>query len=304
MFSLKLVKFSFLLFYVILQTKSDSLLRKKLNKIDKLLTYPGWKNLNDVNSIEYSNRKYCLKRLIETPTYKSKCEQKVRGLTIYLGCTYAKVMNNLFSIIINCLQTSRKKSNQENGKIKGCICIEELINIVATLIIPIATLMKGAIDALDLLHRLPWANFKRAYRRPYILSPLLDRIGNIIDQLNDPIVPCDDKSIKSSSFDIVYSFSYCMIGNLKYEINRYCDIKPYDEDYLWNEWIQEYKALFRHGVRLVFFKFLTKKIKDYIKTVIKEKYFQLGFKFNPIIENTFIPTPEEIIDLDLEFNNR
>ncbi|XP_050544046.1 uncharacterized protein LOC126907065 isoform X2 [Daktulosphaira vitifoliae] len=282
MVSLKLVKFSFLLFYVILHTKARSILKKIIEQLDNLLKYPGWKNLNDVSYVTRYCKKQFLQNLIESPTHKYKGEQKIRALTIFLGCTYAKVMYNLISIIFHYRQNCEKLIKQNNDIINGCICTEELINIIATLIIPISTLMKGAMVALDLLHNVPWSTI---LTQSYMISPILDRIGNILDKLNE-------KSLSRIFEDI------------NNETKFYCEYVPYDTNDLWNEWVQEYKIIIDQDVILVFFKFLTIKIKDYIKTVIEEKYFQLGFKFNPIIEETFIPTPEEIIDLDLEFNNR
>ncbi|XP_050543768.1 uncharacterized protein LOC126906888 [Daktulosphaira vitifoliae] len=288
MFSLKFVKFSFLLFYVILYTKADTTSIKAIDQLDKILKYPGWKNLNDVHFIKYYDINHYLQNQIQTPTKFYKCGQKIRVLTIYLGCTYAKVMVNLFTVINNVL-------------INGSIYIEELINIIAILIVPIATFMKSAMDALDLLHNKPWATFKKNYKYHYMISPLLERIGNILDKLNDPGILYNYRSTKFCTFDIVNIFSKSIINDLQYETEPFCEFVLYDKNELWNKWIQEYNAIINQGVKLIFFTFLTIKIKDYIKTVTIEKYFQLGFKFDPITGETFVPTREELIELELEF---
>ncbi|XP_050546192.1 uncharacterized protein LOC126908308 [Daktulosphaira vitifoliae] len=197
-------------------------------------------------------------------------------------------MVNLFTVINNAL-------------INGSIYIEELLYIIALLIVPIATFIKGAVDALDLLQEKPWDTFKGMCKYIYMTSPLSKKVGNIFDKLNDLILSYDYKSTNFCSFGIVYSFSKSIINNLQYETEPFCEFVPYDKNELWNKWIQEYNAIINQGVKLIFFTFLTKKIKDYIKIVIIEKYFKLGFKFDPLTEETFVPTPEELIELELEF---
>ncbi|XP_050544612.1 uncharacterized protein LOC126907400 [Daktulosphaira vitifoliae] len=296
MFSLKL---NFLLLYVCLCTKAYTSSKKSMDQLDKLLKYPGWKDLNEVSSITYLTKIYYLENLIEIPTDRNIGEPKIRALTVFLSCTYAKVINNIFSIIVNWDEICKNQNEEDNDLINGCIYTKELINIIAKLIVPIATLMKGAMDALDLLHHLLFANFKIHDKNAYIISYLLDRIENIFGKLLDPSLSCDS-STNSWTFEIVYTFFKRIIQLLQFATGKYCEFVPYNTNYLWNEWVQEYRAI-NQKVKLIFFKFLTRKIKNYIKTVIVEKYFQLGFKFDPITEETFIQTQEEFIELELEF---
>ncbi|XP_050544603.1 uncharacterized protein LOC126907396 isoform X2 [Daktulosphaira vitifoliae] len=299
MFLLKIVKFSFFIFCVILYSKAYTTSKYTIEQLDKLLNYPGWKNLNDLDYIKYYRKSYYLHHLIKTPTHREMGELKIRSLTIYLGCTYAKVIKSIFSIIIN-WQEMYKENKEDNHIINGCIYTQELINTIATFIVPIATLLKGAMDALDLLHNLPWSNFKSEFKKSYLISPLLDRIGNILDELNEPIPLYDNLSTNSSKFEIIYLFSKRLIRNIQFETLIYCKYVPNTND-LWNGWVYEYNAIIKQGANLIFFKFLTKKIKDYIKKEILEKYFQLGFKFDPITNETYIPTPKQLIEQELEF---
>ncbi|XP_050544633.1 uncharacterized protein LOC126907407 [Daktulosphaira vitifoliae] len=160
--------------------------------------------------------------------------------------------------------------------------------------------MKGAMDALDSLHHLPLANFKIHNKKAYIIKYLLDRIENIFGKFNDPSLSCDDRSTNSWSFEIAYTFFKRIIELLQLATDKYCEFVPYDTNYLWTEWVEEYRGI-KQGVKLKFFKFLTKKFEIYIKKEILEKYFQVGFKFDPITEETFLPTPEEQFDIELEF---
>ncbi|XP_050544604.1 uncharacterized protein LOC126907396 isoform X3 [Daktulosphaira vitifoliae] len=297
MFSLKLIKITFLLFYVFLYTKAYKSTKKSMNQLDMLLKYPGWKNLNDVSSIQYHKKTYYLESLIETPTDRNIGETKIRALAIYLGCSYTKVINNIFSIILNWEDICINQNKEDSDLISRCMYTKELINKIAIFFVPIATLMKGAMDALDLLHHLPWTNFKICDKKPYMISPVLDRIGNIFGEF----LPCDDRSTNSLTFEIVCNFCKRIIALLELETDTYCEFVSYDTNYLWNECVHEYRAFNNQGVKLMFFEFLTKKVETYTKTIIMEKYFQLGFKFDPITEETFIPTPEELIELELEF---
>ncbi|XP_050544601.1 uncharacterized protein LOC126907395 [Daktulosphaira vitifoliae] len=306
MSSLKLVNFSFLLCYAIFYSKAYTTSKNIINQLDNLLNfYPGWKNLNDLIAVKYYHKRHYLNSLIKTPTSKYKCESKIRVLTVFLECTYTKVINNIFSIIITWLQINETQNKEYNDLINGCIYTEVIKNIMAILIVPIAKLMKGALEALDLLHHLPWATTTKMYqhKKPYIMCLLLERIENILDELNDPILSCDDRSKNSSEIEIeiLFDFFVSIRKDLQKETDTLCEFVTYNTNYLWNEYVQEYRAIINQGVNLLFFKFLTKKIEVYIKTEIIEKYFELGFKFDPITEETFIPTPEETLELELEF---
>ncbi|XP_050528526.1 uncharacterized protein LOC126898496 isoform X2 [Daktulosphaira vitifoliae] len=294
MFSLTLVKFSVLIFCVILCTKSKECTKKQANHLDKLLMYSGWKNLNMVDIIKYNGKTYHLKHLIKTPTNRLQCKTKVRALTIFLGCTYAKVINNFFSIIINCLQICKNKMKERNYLINENIYTERFINVI----VPIAKLMKGAMDALDSLHWLPWADFKEKSTDHYLMSPLLRRIGDFFDKLNERNVSRYDIFTYSSELETIYIFSKKLIKDLKYEIDSYCKSGPYNQNYLWDEWIQEFNAIITHDEKLVFLKFLNRKFKQYVEIVIIKYYFQLGFKFDPITEETYLPISGELIIQD------
>ncbi|XP_050546870.1 uncharacterized protein LOC126908648 [Daktulosphaira vitifoliae] len=226
----------------------------------------------------------------------SKCDQKIRALTVYLGCTYTKVLYNLFFVINRILKKCEKKIKQKNELINGCICTEELINIISTLIVPMSILMKSAIDGVDLLHNKPWVILNEHRRYYYMISPLLEEIGNILDELDKRTLSRDHISTYSWALDTMDNFFKRIFINLNKESVLYCDFVPYSTNYLWKEWLQEYKAIIEKGIKSVFFKFLTGKFNDYIKTVITEKYFELGFKFDSITEETFIPTSEEPIE--------
>ncbi|XP_050545437.1 uncharacterized protein LOC126907847 isoform X2 [Daktulosphaira vitifoliae] len=295
MFSLNIVKLIFLLFYFILYTKAKTNSQKTIDQLDKLLMYPGWKNIKDIKYIKYYDAKYYLQNLIKTPTHGLQLAHKIRALTIYLGCTYAKVMNNLFSIIFNCIQFFKI----QNDLINGCIYTEELINIISKLIVPMATLMKGAMDTLDLLHNKPWATFKRNCNH-YIMSRVLGRIGDILDKLNHRTLFSVDISVYIATLDLIYSFFNEINTYLEHDTYQYCELVPYDENYLWNKWVQEYKVI-HNDKKFVFLQFLSRKIKNYIMEEIQKKYFELGFLFDPITEETFIPTSESLIYPEIEF---
>ncbi|XP_050543857.1 uncharacterized protein LOC126906945 isoform X1 [Daktulosphaira vitifoliae] len=297
MISLKLAKFGFILLSVILYIKAYSILKDKHNQFNKLLQYSGWRNLNELIFIKHTSKMYYLQNLIKTTKDRNKSKQKIRCLTVYLGCTYANVINNLFSIISNMIQICQKKMNEENDLINGCLFTEELINIISLLIVPLATLMKRAMDDLDLLHIKPLA----LQIRTYMISPHLGKIENELGDLTEQILSRNDISSYIWILNTLDKFLKNIMIDINYDTSKYCKFVPFDTNYLWNEWNQEYKTVIDQGFKLIFFKFLTKKMKNYIQTVIIQKYFQLGFKFDPITEETFVPTPKELIKLELEF---
>ncbi|XP_050544665.1 uncharacterized protein LOC126907428 [Daktulosphaira vitifoliae] len=300
MISLKLYTFSFVLFSVILYTKPKPNLKKNVDQLDKLLSYPGWNNLNDLKFIKYYRKSYYIKNLIQTPTCRYKCDQKICALMLHLNCTYVKVLNNIFPVISNILQKCYKKIINENDFINGCICTEELIDIISLLIVPMAALMKGAIDSLDSIQQYPWKNNSWYYNNYYMMSSAIGEIGNIIDELNELSLSRDDVSTYTWTLSTINNFFLKIEGEINNKAVSYCKFVSFDKDELWKKWVQQYNVNINQGIKLVFVKFLTRKLKDYINTTIIGKYFQLGFKFDPFTEDTFIETLEEHIDIELE----
>ncbi|XP_050543275.1 uncharacterized protein LOC126906635 [Daktulosphaira vitifoliae] len=300
MFSLKLVNFCFLLFSVIFHSKAIRSLKKNVDQLDNLLMYSGWNNLNELHFIKYYKTTYYLQNLIEIPTHVSHGDKKIRALSVYLGCSYAKIMNYLFFIISMATKKCDERIREEEVLIDGFICTEELIRIISRLIAPIATMMKGAMDALDLLHNRPWIISGNPY---FLINPLLGKIENILDDLNKGTLSRDDLSTYYSKLKTIHLLFNKAMREVKSETIGYCKFVSYDTNYLWEEWSKEYKALIDQDVKLLFIKFLNKKITDYTRAVIIEKYFHLGFKFDPITEETFIPTTMELIKLELEFKS-
>ncbi|XP_050546372.1 uncharacterized protein LOC126908392 [Daktulosphaira vitifoliae] len=300
MTSSKVFKLIFLLLCVILYTKAPPSIKKKPGQLKRLLWYSGWTKLNDVNYITYLQKSYYVQNLIKTPIHSKNCNNKTRTLTIYLGCIYSKVMQNFFSIIINYQQKCDKILNIEYDLKNAYNCIEKLINIISILIVPMAKLMKEAMIALDLIHKNPWGSDPLLYKHSYNLTNFLGEIETIHDKLNKLVIKRDDISTYDSTQNCINSFLKNIKSKITQQTNYFCVFEPYNVDYLWNGWVQEYEDI-DYGAKLEFFKFINEKIKVYIKTTIIEKYFQLGFKFDPITEETFVPTLKELIELELEF---
>ncbi|XP_050528532.1 uncharacterized protein LOC126898498 isoform X2 [Daktulosphaira vitifoliae] len=179
---------------------------------------------------------------------------------------------------------------------------EEFMKIIILFIVPTAKLMKDAMDALGSIHYKPWANIKKKKNNNhYIMSPLLERIGDILDKLNERTLSRDDIYTYIWAFHTIYSFSNSIIEDIQYDTDSYCEFVSYNQNYLWHEWILEYNTIIKQDEKLVFLNFLTRKFKDYIKTVIIENYFQLGFKFDSFTEETFLPKSGEQYIQELEF---
>ncbi|XP_050526795.1 uncharacterized protein LOC126897322 isoform X2 [Daktulosphaira vitifoliae] len=299
MFSLKLINFCFLLFSVILYTRAERISKKKVVMLDNLLKYLGWTNLVETHYIKYYNTDYYLQTLIDTPTCVTNGDIKIRTLTVYLGCSYAKIIDNIFFIIRIATKECKIAIDKKRHFIDGFICTEELIKIIISSIAPMATMMKSAMYTLDSLHSRPWAT---SCIHHYMVYSLLGKIGNILDDLNIETLSRDDKSTYYSTLEILHLFASKTLRDVKSETKNYCEFVLYDNKYLLNEWSNEYRALIEQNEKLLFIKFLTKKIKHYTKTVITEKYFQLGFKFDPITEETFLPDlTKGQLEIELEF---
>ncbi|XP_050545365.1 uncharacterized protein LOC126907804 [Daktulosphaira vitifoliae] len=298
MFLLKLYIFNFVMFSVMMCTNSKTNL-EKVDQLDTMLMYSGWKNLNELISVTYYNRIYHLQNLINTPTHIHKVGQKIRALTIFIGCTYAKVMNDVLLIISKILKECQQIFRENIDITKGCICTEELINIISLFITPLATLLKGAMDTLDLLHALPLAYQKHNY----LVSPELGRMGDILFNLNIQTLSRNDISSYTRTLYNIEVFYDITLKSLYHDTEIFCEFVNFNTNSVWKEWEEEYKAIIYHNVKLEFLRFFKRKIKNYIKKIIIEKYFQLGFKFDPTTEETFLSTPNKSIDLELEFKD-
>ncbi|XP_050546371.1 uncharacterized protein LOC126908391 [Daktulosphaira vitifoliae] len=295
MYLLKLYTFSFVFFSVILYTKADPALKKTVDQFHMLLKYSGWKNLKDLVSIKLRRETHYVKDLIVIPTHRNKCHQKIRALTVCIGCIYVKFINKISLVISNILQMCQKKILED--LINGCICTEELVYILTLLIVPLTTLMQGAINALNSIRinsSLKFAN------RHCTISNLLETFGNILEILNYKALSRDNVSTYFWTLNYIDSFIINTLNEIQAVTNIYCEFVSYDTNDLWNNWVQEYEAFIDHEDSSVFLKFIKKKIKDNVMTVIKEQYLQLGFIFDPITEETFAATLDDPIELELE----
>ncbi|XP_050543529.1 uncharacterized protein LOC126906751 [Daktulosphaira vitifoliae] len=295
MFPLKIFTSSFLLYSVILYTNAKMGL---IEQLDKLLQYSGWNNLNDLKFIHYYKKPHFIQHLEATPTRIKNYDYKVRVLTIYLGCTYAKVMQNLYPIIRNLIQDCQRKFYIKNDFINGCFSTKKLLNIISSLIVPLATLLKGAMNTLYLLRNKPWCNMK-SYS--YMVSFRLEKFENIFDHINKHIQSHYNIFAYHEVLKTVDNFFIYIMSEINNDTTQFCVFVPFDKNCLWNECIQEYKPSIDVYLPLLFLEFITKKIKNYIQTVITEKYFHLGFIFDPITEETTLATSEDLMELELEF---
>ncbi|XP_050544010.1 uncharacterized protein LOC126907048 isoform X2 [Daktulosphaira vitifoliae] len=220
-------------------------------------------------------------------------------MTVCLGCVYVKFINEISLVISNILQICQKQIQEEKDLIKGCICTEELVYIISLIIVPLITLMQGAMDALDLIHKYPHYTLVKSY---CTINIFLESFRNIIDDLNILTLSRDNVSVYIWTLNFIDYFIKIKLKEIKFLTDNYCVFVSYDPSDLWNKWVQEYNTIIDHGKRFVFIKFLKKKIENNVKTVIKEQYIQLGFKFDPITEETFVATRNDPIKIELELN--
>lgn len=290
MIPLALIKLCFFL-SVISSIEAGAALKSVVHKVDHMLSHLGWTELNDVINIRYQKKVFKSKDLMATPIHRDKCNFRLRCLTVYLGCTYGKTLKDILLVIRNLKENCENIFHTNLEKIYGYICTDKLIKIISTSIVPMVTLMRDAIIAFDLLHVKPMIFFEN---ETAMYIALFKKIESIIDEINKQRLTREDVYTYFQVLNTIDSISGDQISRINEVLTQYCQFVPHKEDYLLKNWVEEYRAIIDPCTKSVF---LRKKLIDYVKTVIIEKYFQLGFKYDPVTEETYVPTPEESIAL-------
>ncbi|XP_050524485.1 uncharacterized protein LOC126896079 isoform X3 [Daktulosphaira vitifoliae] len=154
---LQIIKMNFLIFVLILCVDADHHnIKKHADILNKFFKNPRWQDLKDFKNVIYFKKPYTIEMFFKKPIEKKNCNISIRVATLFLGCTYGNTLKKIFYIIIkfidHCKEYVEKKDEDQTY---GHICTEVFLDTIYNLV-PMKTKMKGAMDAIESLHTIPW----------------------------------------------------------------------------------------------------------------------------------------------------
>ncbi|XP_050536271.1 uncharacterized protein LOC126902733 isoform X3 [Daktulosphaira vitifoliae] len=276
-FSIKLYVF---IIYILVHIE---IINSTKNNIRFLFENDGWKNLTDVEYINYWSKKYTLQKTLETPVTSNTCDTRIRSATIILGCSYANVLKTIFFIMDRFLEYCETLINLDNKNKNAFDCTTEIIKIIPKLS-DLATLMKGALVSVDKLHRKPMANSKR---NELILNNVTTRLH--IEKALNLLSPIQVNQFNTKNIlETIRNYFIYLRLDLENDL-RLCHLKSLNLLSLWQLLSKKYRSSKENGSNQEFWTFMSYKIKSLIHWTIIERYNNLGFKFDWNTKETFLP---------------
>ncbi|XP_050522023.1 uncharacterized protein LOC126894797 [Daktulosphaira vitifoliae] len=287
----------FFIFIVFLYTEGISNKRKSVDAINYFLHHCGWKNINDVELIKYMNNEYKFDHVINNSVTYNSCNKYIRNATIILGCSYANDLNTMFFAINNFQEHCTMLLNSKNSLISANKCTVKLIEKTEE-IVPMAILMKEALNAIEIFHNRPWGNHNK--KKNVILNEVIKNL-----QQNETIIKLIPLSINMNLIDAALStikkFVFARRNELKADM-EFCQLKPLELNSEWHLWKNEFNTLKTQGKYQEFFIFLSDKISSLVLTTYQKKFVELGFVFDSNTNRTFLSIPPNNIKQDVKRN--
>ncbi|XP_050525881.1 uncharacterized protein LOC126896818 [Daktulosphaira vitifoliae] len=260
--------------------------------IKNFLHQPGWNNINDVRLIRYWGKNYELKNLFIEPVTLNNCDNVIRKVTLFLGCSYNYDLKLIYLSLIEFQEHCSDLLNSGDDSAHNCT-----VTLLTQMreIVPMAKFMNGALYAIQIYHN----HFLNTQKRTnFILSSLLTKIQE------DETLLSTLKISSDSIRDVLETIAKILITRLL-ELNEdklLCLQEDLDFNSLWNSWNTEFNKL-RYQVKCqALFIFLSDKIRNLILTTIMKKYIELGFKYDWNTSLTFLPAlPPTNVKQDVNF---
>ncbi|XP_050525363.1 uncharacterized protein LOC126896514 isoform X2 [Daktulosphaira vitifoliae] len=265
---------------------TEAVLNSRINTdiYNSLVNNNGWKYLKDVKCIQYWQQFYSLENHLEITTPKG-CNKRIRILTLLLACTYAKDLKILFFIIIQFGEHCKSLNDIFDSKATGYDCTVELLKILQKMS-SIATLMKDTLYVLDNLHSVPWKDGKN---NNFILDNILINLEKFNNVLRHQLSLENYSSVTENFFQFIYSYCTNKMSNIECDIKMYCNFESDDIEFLWVQWIKEYRNI--NDKTLQFYEYLSQKVNLKINSIIIGKFHNLGFRHNRKTLQIGIPLP-------------
>ncbi|XP_050536293.1 uncharacterized protein LOC126902739 [Daktulosphaira vitifoliae] len=258
------------------------------NKINHLFKHTGWKNINDVNYITYSNCNHSLQDIIQN-TYRY--DKQLRCMTLLLGCSYANILKNILLMLNHFQNHCKYFSSQENVHTYAYNCTIELLKTIPFLT-SLVTHMGGALYALDKFLRHPVEyNYIKTFIVKVLLKDLQDK--KILKLL--PLLQVNQSNIDETLSNI---FTFLTKWNEKlHKGMSFCNLNSESYHSIWQKLSHENNITEMDESNFKRYNFFNFKIILFSQWAIQERYLDLGFIFDTATNETIIPalldSPEE-----------
>ncbi|XP_050546667.1 uncharacterized protein LOC126908541 [Daktulosphaira vitifoliae] len=289
MFSIKLHEVCVLLLYVIevfVKAKNTST-QRNATIINSICQNDGWQHLTDVDNVKYGNQTFKLND-ITAISNRFLSNKKVHAAALFLLCTYANDLRNIFYMVIYYSHECQGVFIQEKNRYE---CTKDLLNIIKKITL-LATVMKESLISLDALYSTPLKTTTDDYILYCYLSSL-QKVENTIFR------EAPSENNPNTCNQILENIKFIFPNMIK-DIN----VKIQDKPKMCNFKIpsaktQDYKNVYtiKNKQKKNFnFENLKKKLDNEIKKIVIEKYYKLGFYFNPEIQMIDVPIPQEVLN--------
>ncbi|XP_050521549.1 uncharacterized protein LOC126894448 isoform X2 [Daktulosphaira vitifoliae] len=272
------------IFIVFLHTEGITTKKDITGKINYFLHGRGWENITDVEYILYWGNKYKFEEVI-IPVTPHNCNSCIRHATIFLGCSYANDLTKLFIALNkfedNCYTILHSKKHLDSAYNCTVKLLENLFEVGS-----LATLMKGALCAIEWHHTLPWNKHKNTR---FILSSVIENFQS--DAIFHKLIHLNKSTI---SINLVLLHIRRLLRMRKGEIlvdMVLCKTKPLDMDPMWNFLDKDLAILKSQEKYEEFFIMLSYKLSNLVQTIFQKKYVELGFIFDSAKNQTYITAP-------------
>lgn len=289
MLRLEITSIVLLLFYDVLFTEAVYNSQQNTNLFINLINNKGWMHLNSVEKIDFRAKQYTPEEIFKSPK-RGNSSLKVRTTTILLGCLYAKDFQKLFYVIhkyyLHCVDLMNTDSAI------WWSCTRDYLKVVSDLK-PFASMIIESLFAVEALHFFP---MKITGRQRYKFYETLINLIDVQNKIKKNSLSRNNLSISLKSLKRIDNFLHESKLEIDELMEQYCKTVPYDLDLEWEKLEKEFINLIRKEKTLQFHTFLSKIFNNMIEKIIWDKYYDLGFDFDPKIQMIVTQAPKRNIN--------
>ncbi|XP_050545356.1 uncharacterized protein LOC126907796 isoform X1 [Daktulosphaira vitifoliae] len=274
------MKENILIFFLILSVDA----KHRSHKIKQL------KNFKDIKKVKYLRKEYTKEKISEIQIKSKTIYINTRVATLFLACTYGKILKKILFIINHFVQHC-KKSFENKYNNYGYFCTNIFLDTIYNLV-PMTTKMKGAMDAIESFHYKPWYNNRTTH---YIFSKTFTLLKEIPENYKKSLISQNDPLSNKKILIYCNRFFSDRKNEVELDINMFCEVVPECLKSAWANLLEKYNNILKNKQEIYFYDFLHKEINEIIKSSIEEKYDKFGFTYDQdtIINQMLPPNPKK-----------
>ncbi|XP_050546664.1 uncharacterized protein LOC126908539 [Daktulosphaira vitifoliae] len=291
MFSIKFHEFCVLLLYVIVVFVGAPNFSTQRNAaiINSICENDGWQHFTDVESVKYDKQTFELSN-ITVISDRISSNKKVQAAALFLLCTYANDLKKIFYMVIYYCHECQRVFIQEKDPYE---CTSDLLKIIKKITL-LATVMKESLISLDALYGTPL----KSTTDDYILYCYLSNLQKVENTIFREAPSENNPNTCNQILENIKFIFPNMIEDINVEIKRKPKNCNFNTEIL-SAKTKDYKKVFKitnKQKKNFSFENLNNELDNEIKKIVIEKYYKLGFYFNPEIQMIDVPIPQEVLD--------